>query len=598
MARLDERLNALSLEKRTLVELLLRRKEVTTTAGFRPPETSAERSLVDIWCDVLGLRNVGVEDSFIALGGDSIRAIQISARARKIGLSFSADQCFKQPTIRRLAASLGTGEGTGAWMPPVKSATGVAPTDLSYGEERLWIEHQIRKDVPVYNTFMAVRLDGAVRLDVLTDAIGALVARHDTLRTQYRSRDGRVQREVVAELRPAIAVLDGDAAAGSSEEARLQQLAALETSQPFDLTVAPLFRCAVVTFSAQPRYLVLTAHHIICDAWSMSILLAEVARIYEARLNGLPSPLTPLPIGYADFARWQREVVASGRLDDQLAYWRSALHDAPTLHGLPLQHARPRVRSYRGQTHFFRLPPDVLSSIDRYAREQSVTRYAACLTAYFLIIHALTGHTDMVVGTPMLGRPFEEAERLIGFFLNTVVSRARVAEGQPVAALTQQVAATAAEALRNQDIPYDEVLRALDVTRDAAHSPLFQLWFVLQAGVSEALHAADLTLAPVDLDRSTAAFDLALSLQEDDGGLNGWIEYNTDIFEPSFIARFAHSYAWMLAAMERTDGKTVDESLADMGAHEAELGRQARGELRQRIKHTRVSEVPSHEQAD
>lgn len=590
MARLDERLSALSAEKRQFVEILLRRKEVTTTTELRPPETPAERSLAEIWCEVLGLRKVGVEDSFIALGGDSIRAIQVSARARKMGLLFGPDQCFRQQTIRRLAASLGT--GAGAWMPPVKSAPGAAPTDVSYGEERLWIEHQIRKDVPVYNTFMAVRLDGAVRLDVLRDAIGVLVARHDTLRTQYRSREGQVHREILAELRPEITVLDGDAAHGASEQERLQELAAQETGKPFDLAVAPLFRCAVVTFSGQPRFLILTAHHIICDAWSMGILLAEVARVYEARLNGLPSPLTPLQIGYADFARWQRELVGSDRLSDQLAYWCNALRDAPPLHGLPLQCARPAVRSYRGRTHFFRLPPETLSSIDRYAKAQSVTRYAACLTAYFLVVHALSGHSDMVVGTPMLGRPFEEAEQLIGFFLNTVVLRARVAERQPVAVLTQQVATAAAEALRNQDIPFDQVLRALDVKRDAAYPPLFQLWFVFQAGIAEALHAADLTLEPVDLDRSIAVFDLALSLQEEDAGLNGWVEYNTDIFDASFIARFVQRYAWILAAMEHAGGKTIDDLVAEMNAHEAETGRQARGELRRGIKQTRVSSVP------
>jgi aryl carrier-like protein len=597
MARLDERLNALSVEKRQLVELLLRRKEVTTTAEFRAPETPAERSLADIWCEVLGLRTVGVEDSFIALGGDSIRAIQVSARARKIGLQFSPDQCFKQQTISGLAAFLGNGAGVAAWAAPVKSASSAAPAELSYGEERLWIEHEIRKDVPVYNTFMAVRLDGAVRLDVLTDAIGALVARHENLRTRYRSSGAEVRREIVADLRPEIAVVDGDAAPGASEQERLQHVAARDTAKPFDLAVAPLFRCSVVTFSEQPRYLILTAHHIICDAWSMAILLTEFTRIYEARLNGLPSPLTPLQIGYADFARWQRELVASGRADDQLAYWRDVLHDAPTLHGLPLQRARPGVRSYRGRTHYFRLPPEVLSSVDRYARQQRVTRYVACLTAYFLLIHALSGRRDMVVGTPVLGRPFEEAERLIGFFLNTVVLRARVAERQPAAALTQQVAAAAADALRNQDIPYDQVLRALDLTRDTTSSPLFQLWFVFQAGKSETLQSADLTLTPIDLDRSTAVFDLALSLQEDDGGMNGWIEYNTDIFDGSFIARFAQDYAWMLAAMESADGKTVETLLAEFAAHEAETGRQARGELRRRIKQTAVSGVP-HGQAD
>jgi len=594
MARLDERLNSLSVEKRLFVELLLRRKEVVTPTEFCPPETPAERSLAEIWRDVLGLRKVGVEDSFIALGGDSIRAIQVSARARRIGLLFSADQCFKQQTIRRLAASLGT--GTGAWMPPMKSATGAAPTDLSYGEERLWIEHEMRKDVPVYNTFMAVRLDGAVHLDVLTDAIGVLADRHDTLRTQYRTRQRQVYREIVAELRPEITVLNGNTASWTSEHERLRELATQETGKPFDLAVAPLFRCAVVTFSGRPRYLILTAHHIICDAWSMNILLAEVARVYETRLNGLPSPLTPLQIGYADFARWQRELVASDRLADQLAYWRDALRDTPELHGLPLRRARPAGRSYRGRAHFFRLPPEILSSIDRYAKAKNVTRYAACLTAYFLIIHALSGHTDMVVGTPTLGRPFEETEQLIGFFLNTVVLRARVAERQPVAALIQQVATAAAEALRNQDIPFDQVLRALDVKRNAAYPPLFQLWFVFQTGASDAVHAANLTLEPVDLDRSTAAFDLALSLQEKDAGLNGWIEYNTDIFDGSFIERFAQRYAWILEAMERTDGKTVDELLVEMSAHGAEIERRTRSELRRGIKKIRVRGV--HEQAE
>jgi len=196
-----------------------------------------------------------------------------------------------------------------------------------------------------------------------------------------------------------------------------------------------------------------------------------------------------------------------------------------------------------------------------------------------------------VVGTPVLGRPFEEAESLIGFFLNTVVLRTRVAPGQSVAALTQQVAAAAADALRNQDIPYDQVLRALDVPRAAAHSPLFQLWFVSQTGPVKTLQSADLTLTPVDLDRSTAAFDLALSVQECDGGLNGWIEYSTDLFDASFIARFAAAYTRMLGALARADGVTVEALLAEIGARQAESDRHARRELRRRIKRTPVSGV-------
>ncbi len=234
---------------------------------------------------------------------------------------------------------------------------------------------------------------------------------------------------------------------------------------------------------------------------------------------------------------------------------------------------------------FFRLEPETLAAADRYARTQGVTRYVACLSAYFLVLHALGGGDDIVVGTPLLGRPFEESQRLVGFFLNTAGLRARVDKHQPVAELTQRVGSAAAEALRHQDIPYDLVLEKLEVERSAAHSPLFQLWFVFQTGVSQSVRSADLTLTPVELERTTAVFDLALSLQEDEAGVSGWIEYNTDIFDTGFVARFKHCYAWILEAMDAAADEPVDALLAGLSAHETDAGKRARDELRRRIRH-------------
>ncbi|GAA1691475.1 hypothetical protein GCM10009745_41010 [Kribbella yunnanensis] len=584
MTRLDDRLNALSPERRKLVEQLLGRKEATSAAtGFQAPETPEEESLAGIWCEVLGLKSIGVEDDFVAIGGDSIRAIQISARARRAGLVFGADQCFRHKTIRQLARALEVGGES--WVPSARDPSQQTPGALSYGEQRLWIEHELHQNTPAGNTFTALRLDGRVHVDALEQTVQALALRHEALRTRYRTRAGQVQREIVADLLPELIVLEGDAVAGETEEARLRQIAAEQTSRPFDLTTAPLFRCVLVTFDGEPRYLILIAHHIICDAWSMNLLLAELARVYEARVNGLPSPLEPLQTGYAEFAQWQRESVSSGRLEEQLAYWCEELQDAPRSHTLPLQHPRPAARSYRGQVSYFRLEPDTVAAADRYAKTQGVTRFVACLSAYVLVVHALGGGDDIVVGTPLLGRPFDESQRLVGFFLNTAGLRARVDKHQPVAELTQRVGSAAAEALRHQDVPYDLVLEKLRVERSAAHSPLFQLWFVVQTGKSQAVRLADLTLTPVELQRTTSVFDLALSLQEDEAGISGWIEYNTDIFDPGFIERLKQGYAWILDAMDAAADEPVATLLAGLSAEEAAAGKRARDELRRRIRH-------------
>jgi len=584
MSRLDDRLSALSPQKRRLVDMLLKREEAAA-ASFVAPASALEESLAEIWSQVLGLKRVGAQDNFIALGGDSIRAIQISARARKGGLSFTADQCFRQPTIRQLAAFLEQQSlHTGGVPPPRRSEQ--VPTVLSFGEERIWLEHQIRDDVPVYNTFMAMRIDGPLQVEVLIKAMHALLQRHDTLRTAYRQEKGELRRVILPDLQPQLSIVEGESAESLPEEARLQQLAREETQKAFDLTQAPLLRCTLVRLSSQPHrhYLILTAHHIICDAWSMGILLVELTRLYEAFVNRLPSPLVPLDIGYAEFAQWQRDVVGSGRLAEQLAYWRTVLQHSPLEPVLPSPRPRPTVRSYRGRTSFFQLPPEVLASIDRFAKGQRVTRYIACLAAYFLVIHSYSKRSDLVVGTPVLGRPLEETEKLVGFFLNTVVLRTRVTADTSIAAFTEQLNEVRTDALRHQDIPYDRVLRELGIERNTAHAPLFQLWFVMQTGKAETLHAADLRLTPVELERATSAFDVALSLQEAEAGLNGWLEYNTDLFDEAFMRQFQGRYELVLQQLESAVSSSVGELLESVVSREVVAGRRLRDELRQRVK--------------
>lgn len=552
-----ERQNNLSAAKRALLERLLQNKaDVTHKAPPEPARTPTERILCEIWSSVLTVETISIHDRYMALGGDSIRALQISARARKLGLNFAATHCFEHDTIAKLAAFVDLGLATAAPSDGLGSTLASpqnGPDKVSFGEERLWIQHQTLGKPALYNTFTGLRISGPFNPTLFEQTVDNLVQRHELLRARYVWNDDRLIRHIddaaAAFKLPVVALQQ----AGKS----LDEIIKTETTRPFNLEKAPLFRCLLVEEVPDRFLLILTAHHIICDAWSMRLLLEELIRIYEGLEAGFPSPLDPVPGRYNDFAAWQRDQFASGALTAQSMWWQNHLAGAPVLHGVPTSYPRPNTRSHAIDIVYFDLPDGCAASVEHAAQAIGCTPYVILLSAWHILLQSLSKGSQIVIGTPEAGRRTQEMQQVVGFFLNTLAMHLEAGPADDLRTVLTANAGLIRQALAHADTPYDSVITQMNLPRSSAYSALVQIWFVLQEPRAEALRCGNLRLESEDLPRSYGPFELALSIERTKHGYRGWLEFATDLYTRDAAAFLAESYGALVQALHKGLGSNA-----------------------------------------
>jgi non-ribosomal peptide synthetase component F len=290
-------------------------------------------------------------------------------------------------------------------------------------------------------------------------------------------------------------------------------------------------------------------HHIVSDGWSIAILIKEVVALYSAFAAGESSPLEELSIQYADFAVWQREYLQGERLEQQLAYWRRQLHAAPTLLNLPIDHLRPAVQGYSGASHPFSLPAALSEALKELSRRQGATLYMTLLAAFSHLLQRYSQAEELLIGTPIAGRHYREIEQLIGLFVNTLVLRVDLSADPSFQELLGRVRRVCLEAYAHQDVPFEKLVEELQPERSLSHTPFFQVMFGLQNTPQEELQLPGLSLNPIEIRHEVAQFDLVLDLRETSGGIEGFFEYNTNVFERATIARIATHLSTLLEAI-------------------------------------------------
>jgi amino acid adenylation domain-containing protein len=428
----------------------------------------------------------------------------------------------------------------------------------SFAQQRLWFLDRLVPDSPFYNIHVALPLRFAVDPVILAQVLDALVERHETLRTTFIVADG-VPMQVVADRRlQAMPHVDLSALPRPQALERARARAEEDAKATFDLERGPLLRTTLLTLGAEEHVLLVTLHHIITDAWSMGVLLRELAALYEAFFLRRPSPLPELPLQYADYAEWQREWLAGPVLEEQLAYWRERLADSPPL-GLPTDHPRPPVPSFSGATHRFRIAAPLVSGIHRLARAQGVTPFMVLLASFYVLLYRYSGQTDIVVGVPIANREHEDLEALIGFFVNTLVLRQDLGGRPTFSELLARVRDTTVGAYAHQDLPFEKLVEELNPERDLSRNPLFQVSFQLhnEPGLAGPTDAAAPSPVPSG-ERGTANFDLVFDLWEGDEGLLASIDYATDLFEPDSITRLARHYRQLLTEIVRDPDRDIE----------------------------------------
>jgi amino acid adenylation domain-containing protein len=434
-----------------------------------------------------------------------------------------------------------------------------APCSLSFAQQRLWFLDQLEPNSSAYNMPLAARLSGPLDATALERSLKEVVRRHEVLRTTFPSVAGEPVQRVEPVPARVLALVDLGGLAEPEQEVELHRLLAEEVRRPFDLARGPLLRARLLRLTEKHHVLALTIHHIVSDGWSMGVLFRELAALYAAFADARPSPLPELPCQYADYAAWQRVQLRGESLERPVAYWKRRLHGAPALLELPTDFPRPPVLRSRGTGLGVALDAGLSQALRDLSRREGATLFMTLLAAFQALLSRLSGHEDIVVGSPIAGRSRTEVEGLIGFFVNTLPLRTDLSDDPTFRELLGRVRETALDAYTYQNLPFEKLVEELQPERPQSHSPVFQVMFALQNAPRYLLALRDVIIEPLAIDNAGAIFDLSLSLTEVADGIRGRAQYNTDLFEASTVKRLLGHYRTLLAGVVSDPNRRLSE---------------------------------------
>ncbi|WP_158517254.1 non-ribosomal peptide synthetase [Moorena producens] len=543
---------------------------------FIAPRTALEQWVAQLFSEVLNLNQVGIEDDFLELGGDSIRgAILINQLQNKLNEIIHFVVLLEQKTVAKLTAYLeqhypesltkllGENASVKTAIKPVprQKIPGQTSFPLSFPQQRLWFLVQLEPNSPFYNVLEAVTLEGQLNVTVLERSLNEIIRRHEILRTTFKTVNGVPRQAIAPTLTLKLSVIDLQNV--TEQSAIVEQKVREEQLQAFDLEQSPLLRATLLKLGSQSHILLLAMHHIIVDGWSLGVLIEELSKLYPALLTDSPSTLPELPIQYADFTIWQRQWLKGDRFEQQLNYWKQQLADAPPLLELPTDRPRPPVQTFRGRSISFELNSDLTAKLKTLSQQSGATLFMTLLAALTTLLYRYSGQEDVLVGTPIANRNHQELEPLIGFFVNTLVMRTRLESNPMFTELLTQVRQVALSAYANQDVPFEQLVDELQIERSLSHSPLFQVMFALQNAPMKPLSMPGLTIAPFPVENLRAKFDLTLMLWEVETpqgiSLQGFWQYNSDLFDSDRITRMVGHFQTLLGGIVADPEQRIGE---------------------------------------
>ena len=465
--------------------------------------------------------------------------------------------------------------GERAEIAPRERPDGTAP--LSFAQQRMWVVERMDPGSSAWNIPTPLRLRGALDVPALERALDALRARHESLRTTFEERGGEPV-QVIHPFAPVpLAVEDLSALAPAQRGAQLERRLREDSNAGFDLERGPLFRARLLRLGEDDHLLLACMHHIVSDGWSMGVIQRELDALYGAFARGLPDPLPPPALQYADFAAWQREWLAGERLAASLAYWRRALEGAPPALELPTDRPRPAVRSNRGARAYVDVPAEASRAARDLAQRENATLFAVLLAAARIVLSRWSGQGEVVIGTPTAGRLRVETEGIVGYFVNTLALRTRL-DGDPTfRELVHRERDTVLDAFSHQEVPFERVVEELKGTRDPARHPVFQVMVSQQATHSAAPALGGLRVEPAEAGYEGSKFDVVFEAHDGEGGVLGLVaDYAVDLFDPATVERLLRHLARVLeqgaadpgrrvSAIELMDAEERGEALALRG---------------------------------
>ncbi|RKG73297.1 LLM class flavin-dependent oxidoreductase, partial [Corallococcus terminator] len=531
------------------------------------PRGDVEERVAALWRERLGLDFVGREENFLEIGGNSLTAAQLLNQVRDtFGVQLPLAALFEAPTVAGIAQRLEpllllAPQAQVSVELPLVPLPRTRELALSFVQERVWRLEQHLPGLSAYNIPFVLRLEGVVNADVLERGIQEIVHRHEALRTTYDVVDGRpVQRFHATMHVPLTRVeLQGPP---ETREAEAMRLAREDATSPFDLVQGPVMRSTLVRLDTQVHMLVVGIHHIVCDTLSVALFVQELGQLYDAFIEGRPSPLPPLLIQYADFGQWQRQSIAEARLPEQEQWWRQRLAGMPRQIDLPTDRPRTAHSTLNSARMTMEMPPALARELSAFARREGFTPYMTVLAAWQTLLHRYSGQTDLIVGTPIANRTRPELFPLIGYVAHSAAFRTRFVGEPTFRDMLAQIREEVNDAQARPDVPFEYLVEALIPGKDIGKGRMADSVFVFHSGVSAGAMTLDLKGmrgslvevpgTPVQWGATLA--DLTLVLSESPGRLHGVLEYATELFDAAFAERFmAHFQVLLSAALSQPD---------------------------------------------
>ena len=502
------------------------------------PRNLTEEIVAGVLAEVMKLDEISINDDFFELGGHSLLIPQVAARLTELfAVNMPLRAFFDHSKVSELASTIANLRSANTSVSETRlvpvSHDGELP--LTFAQESLWVIEQINPATGAYNIPRALRLKGSLATEALERSINVIVSRHELLRTVFRSADGRPFATVNPDCHVKLAILDRSQ---MNEECR----------RPFDLAAGPLLRAALFRLDENDHVLVVTMHHLISDGWSMGIFFDELISCYNDLITENQPQLAPLPIQFADFVHWQSNSLQGDNFEHSLAYWQQQLSDAPDVTDLPTDRARPNVRGFHGSRYLFEIPNALSAALKQLGKAERITFFMTLLGAFQTLLWTYSKHDRVVVGSPSAGR-LPGTENLIGYFVNTLALKTSFAGDPTFRDVMHRVAETTVAALDHEHVPFARIVERLQKERRLSHNPIFQVWFVLQAGrgAAERRDFAGLTVESYPLETEVTRHDLQLTLWESPAALKAAFTYDTDILDLQTVSRMAEEFSLLLA---------------------------------------------------
>jgi amino acid adenylation domain-containing protein len=532
--------------------LAIRVVQPTCTAeNHQAPTTDMEVMLAELWKDILGCDACDRRDSFFTLGGHSLLVVMLQTRiSESLNVHISIEQLFDNHHLDQMAKTIEKSQSdTSCQLEPVVAVTTQELMPLSYAQQGLWLVEQMSGHSSVYNMPSAVRLEGAINFDVMSRCFNEIQRRHQTLRTRFGFVNGKSVQIINEHVYFELDIIDLKSLTDDAKKQTIELLIEQDFDHVFNLEQGPLWRVRVAELSDHEVILLINIHHICADGWSLRIFIDEMKLLYKNLIRNESTELPELAVQYGDYAHWQRKQMQTDRFDESLEFWKNHLENAPELSALPRDHAHPELAVYHGKVLPIELSSTLYKEVKALSERCNSTVYMTLLAAYNLLLSIETGEQDIIVGTDIANRQSKQLEPLIGFFINQIAIRNKLDKTLTVSDFIKQVRRQALEAFKHQQVPFDQLVKHLNITRSVKYAPLFQTKFFMEKIPDETYNTDDFDMSFLDMKRQPARLDLTIGLIESNDTIRGSLVYNIELFNEKSALRMTKRFIQIIELM-------------------------------------------------